>query len=143
MISPKAYSQVNYIINNISEDKKNKIPEQMLKLIEEKRDKDYDLKNVDIDRLELLEDAKNVLSVIYTDYIATEKERNIIKLKERSLYRKKEIEKIEKYQNKDIFKRKDINIDKSIKIYKKEQWYEIIIKKMKSMMKRIRRNNER
>lgn len=106
MISPKAYSQVNYIINNISEDKRNKIPEQILKLIEEKRDKDYNLKDVDIDRLELLDDAKNLLSVIYTDYIATEAERKIIKLKERSLYIKKEIEKIEKYQNKDIFKMK-------------------------------------
>ena len=82
-LNPKAYSQVSYILNNISSELKNKIPREIISLIEKKKDTTYKINIDNIEDLELLEDTEKILSVIYTDFIATEEERKIIKNKEK------------------------------------------------------------
>lgn len=90
MINSKAYTEVYYIINEMSDELKSKIPQSIKKNIKENMDKNYqfDVESKDIETIDLLEDTEKILSVLYTDYIATEYERKIIKAKEKILLNK-------------------------------------------------------
>lgn len=90
MINSKAYTEVYYIINEMSDELKSKIPQDIIANIEEKMDNNYqfNIENKDIEDIKLLEDTEKILSVLYTDYIATEYERKIIKAKEKILLNK-------------------------------------------------------
>lgn len=95
----RAYTQVSYIIGEMSENLKSKIPTNIINLMEKNKDKNYKITGK-ISDLKLLEDTKKILSVLYTDYIATEEEKKVIKNKERIISWQEEKEKGE-YQ--DIF----------------------------------------
>lgn len=82
-LNPKAYTQVSYIINNMSSELKNKIPKEIISMIEKRKDSSYNIDVENIEDLNLLEDTEKILSVIYTDYIATVEEKEIIKNKEK------------------------------------------------------------
>lgn len=82
-LNPKAYTQVSYIINNMSSELKNKIPKEIISMIEKRKDSSYNIDVENIEDLDLLEDTEKILSVIYTDYIATVEEKEIIKNKEK------------------------------------------------------------
>lgn len=90
MIDSKAYTEVYYIINEMSDELKTKIPQNIIKNIKEKMDNNYqfNIENKDVENIKLLEDTEKILSVLYTDYIATEYERKIIKAKEKILLNK-------------------------------------------------------
>ena len=87
MLSSKAYAEVYYIINQMSEKMKSKIPENIIKNIKERMDKNYifNSENKDLENIELLEDTEKILSVLYTDYFSTEEEKEIILNKEKML----------------------------------------------------------
>ena len=106
----RAYTQAYVIINELSEEIKNKIPEKIINAIKSKMNKAYEfvISDEDIEKMELLEDTEKILSVIYTDYLATDEERKIIKQKEKSIFLNKEKEKQEKY-GKLIFPKKNKN----------------------------------
>lgn len=82
-LNPKAYTQVSYIINNMSSELKNRIPKEIISMIEKRKDSSYNIDVENIEDLDLLEDTEKILSVIYTDYIATAEEKEIIKNKEK------------------------------------------------------------
>ncbi len=82
-LNPKAYTQVSYIINNMSSELKNRIPKEIISMIEKRKDSSYNIDVENIEDLNLLEDTEKILSVIYTDYIATVEEKEIIKNKEK------------------------------------------------------------
>ena len=82
-LNPKAYTQVSYIINNMSSELKNRIPKEIISMIEKRKDSSYNINVENIEDLKLLEDTEKILSVIYTDYIATVEEKEIIKNKEK------------------------------------------------------------
>lgn len=89
MLDKKAYTEVFYIINEMSEELRSKIPSEIIKNIEKKMDRTYDFNiEEDIENAELLEDTEKILSVLYTDYLATDEEREVIKNKERILKEK-------------------------------------------------------
>ena len=118
MLSSKAYAEVYYIINQMSEKMKNKIPESIIKNIKERMDKNYifNSENKDLENIELLEDTEKILSVLYTDYFSTEEEKEIILNKEKILEseRKDKGFKIKKVN--DIFSNNDKdNDEKNIK----------------------------
>ena len=52
-------------------------------MIEKRKDSSYNIDVENIEDLNLLEDTEKILSVIYTDYIATVEEKEIIKNKEK------------------------------------------------------------
>lgn len=138
MLSSKAYSEVFYIINAMSDELKSKIPKELIKNIENKMDKEYklNLENEDIENIELLEDTEKILSVLYTDYIATEEERQIIKNKEALIKTKKEAE-LSKVKLNEIFKKRDIEFkEQSLSKYvEKEKWYLRFWKKIRNLFK--------
>ena len=79
MIEAKAYTQVGYIISLMSNSLKEKIPQDFIDMIERNKDKNYEIKEENIKDMVLLSDTEKILSVIYTDYIASEEEKVIIK----------------------------------------------------------------
>lgn len=97
MISSKAYTEVHEIIKNMPIEMRKKIPETLVKTIEYNMDKEYKINIENFEKVKLLEDTEKILSVIYTDYLSTEKERKIIVAKERAITYQKELEKRNKY----------------------------------------------
>ena len=89
MIDSKAYTEVYEVINNMPKEMQEKIPNKMKEAIKNQMDKKYDFKYKITNNGELLEDTKKILSVLYTDYLATEDVRKIIYAKERKLQSKK------------------------------------------------------
>lgn len=87
----RAYTECYYIIEQMSEELRNKIPEKIRKTIEQKMDKNYKfhIENEDFENAKLLKDTEKILSVLYTDYLSTDEERMIIKNKEQIINAKK------------------------------------------------------
>lgn len=134
----RAYTQAYYIIDSLSEELKSKIPQRILKAIESQMDKTYEfyVDDDDLENIKLLEDTEKILSVIYTDYLATDEERKIIKNKERLCLAEEENNKSQMYSS-DIFKQKQ-DTYKSTKnlTVKKETWINKIINKLKIFFKK-------
>lgn len=127
MISNQAYSEVYYLISEMSEELRQKIPLNIINAIKEKMDKNYqfNIENDDIEDLVLLEDTEKVLSVLYTDYIATEEEKAIIKNKERVLEEKRKAD-ISKVEVKEILfatNEKNNKEEKALVKKEDEKWY--------------------
>ena len=138
MICDIAYTQLNYILSKMSDDLKRKIPYNFIEYIEKNDKKQNSIELNRIKDMELHDDTKKILSVIYTDYIATEEEREIIRNKERIIERKKEEEKRQKYKV-DVFNNQNSitenSINNSMIIQEKQKWYKKIINKIKKILK--------
>ena len=95
MLQSKAYTEAFYLISQMSDEMRNKIPERVLNNIKNRMDKNYifNADNNDFEGTKLLEDTEKILSVIYTDYFSTEEEYEVIKNKERMLEKEKTLEK--------------------------------------------------
>ena len=107
MINPKAYTEVNEIIKSMPEEMKDKIPEDIRKTIDYNSDKNYYFTFDDFEKSELLEDTKKILSVLHTDYFATENERKAILAKERLIEIQREKKKQQEYPS-DFMKNRKI-----------------------------------
>ena len=96
----KAYTELYEILKNISENDLNKIPNEILNMLEEKRDKEYEFKlqeNIEFENQELLRETKILLAILYRDYWATKEEKEKIMQKWKSDIIKSEEEKKIKY----------------------------------------------
>lgn len=128
----RAYTEVNYIINEMPDEMKNKIPKEVEANIQNKMDRNYVVQIDDIEDAKLLPDTEKILAVLYADYIATEDEKKSIKNMEDKIKNKKiqEINKnvINPFENKENFiKNNNVSLIKR----KKDKWYEKIIKWIK------------
>lgn len=97
MLNPKAYKEVNEIIKNLPTEMQDKIPKDIRKDIEYNCDKNYSFSIDNLKELKLLKDTEKILSVLYTDYFSTEKERKVIVAKELLIEAQKEKEKQKNY----------------------------------------------
>lgn len=107
-IAKQAYSEVYAILNLMSLNMINKIPEKILENIENKRDKEQVLEIDNMEEYHPSEQANKLLAVIYKNYFATDEEKSIIKSKEKILYERQQGELREKYNPDDLFKNKEI-----------------------------------
>ena len=134
MIDARAYTQVSYIISLMSNSLKEKISQDFIDIIERNKDKNYKIKEENVKDMILLNDTEKILSVIYTDYIASEEEKKIIKNKERLLKLKEEQEKRKEYNTK-LFEEKDIRTETNTDSYMipkvKEKWYHRLLNRIK------------
>ena len=130
----RAYSEVNYIINEMPEEMKIKIPTEVIKNIQNNMDKDYIVEIKDIEYDELLPDTEKFLAVLYADYIAPEEERKLIKATEKRIKDKK-IQEINKNIINPLEKINRTEPRKSITIIKKKKWYEKFIDWIKRYFK--------
>jgi len=146
----KAYTEVLEIIKYFSKQEYEKIPKEKIEFYKKNRDKNYNFKinpTIDLDKQNISKEANAIIINLYKDYYATEEQKikidQILKLNQE----KKEQEKLEKYNPDNIFKNKPKEIDniagalneeeenKLIK-YKKEKWYQKIIKKILSFFQK-------
>lgn len=135
----KAYTEVNYLINEMSEEMKNKIPINILENIKNRMDKNYNftIENQDFENAKLLDDTEKILSVLYTDYFATEEEKEVIRNKERLLENKRR-EENKKIELNEIFpnKKKETKEEVSLVVTKEEKWYKKLIDNFIKLFKR-------
>lgn len=82
MLDARAYTEAYFFINMLDKEIREKIPEKIIKNIEQRMDKNYEFSD---ENIELLEDTEKILSVIYTDYLSTPEEKEVILSKERIL----------------------------------------------------------
>lgn len=103
MLDKKAYTEVFYIINEMSDEMKNKIPKDVIDNIKRKMDNDYkfNIENNDFENVELLEDTEKILSVLYTDYLSTDEEKELI-LNMENLLKKSKDKNINKIKNTNV-----------------------------------------
>lgn len=134
MLSSQAYTEAFYIVNLMSEEMRSKIPEKILNNIKSRMDNEYEffIDEDEIESVELLEDTEKILSVLYTDYLATEEEREIILNKEKIISKSKisnqinndiELKEIfPEINNQVITDENSKNTNESL-IIKQEKWY--------------------
>lgn len=89
MLNRKAYAEAYNIISLMSPELIKKIPENVLRSIENKMDKTNVRKINDVRNYKISLQAYEILAVLYRKYYATEEEKMIIKAKQLCLRRKK------------------------------------------------------
>ena len=80
-IYAKAYTEVYEILKNIPNEDLNKIPEEVLHMLETKMDIEYKFKlqeNIEFENQNLLRETKILLAILYRDYWATKEEKDRI-----------------------------------------------------------------
>lgn len=103
----KACKEVIEILSYISKEEYNKIPQEIIKVLENDKDDDYNFKydpNKTLDEQNISKQAKTIIAIFYRDYWASEYQRKKIKEYEKLLYEKIEKEKKDKYNSNEIFK---------------------------------------
>lgn len=136
----KALSEVNTILEYSSIDIKNKIPSQFSEIIKKYQDKIYKIKidkNKNLNEQNLLPETREILSLIYRDYLCTDEfERK--KLIENN---KEKIDKINnQYDIEKVFKKRKNSIEMSKEQYptiiRKEKWYDKVLKFFRGIFKK-------
>ena len=142
----KSLTEVYKAIEYLEYEEYNKIPKKFLKHLYEEMDKDYYFEiaiNEDFINKEMSNEAKEILAVIYRDYLVTKEEREEL-LKEESEEEKRiEQELREKYNPDNIFKKhkekeeyNDTNINTSMIKIEEIKWYKKFINKILSLFKK-------
>ena len=117
------------------------VPENVIKFLDNNRDKEYVFDySDDLENFKLEKDAENLLIYIYTKYLATEEERQVIENMAKAQRIKKEADKQKEY-NKEIFEQnKDIeeNIENTVQEnFLPVEYKESLIKKILKFFKNI------
>lgn len=117
-LNPKSLSEVYEILILLPREEYNKIPQEIIKGIRDKRDEEYE---VDIEKIEngiMLPETVNILGTIYIKYLSTSDEKNVVEEIidfERNHDNSNILDNL-KYEN-ELFKRKENNdIEKENKI---------------------------
>ena len=131
----KALFEVYKILENTDEEIINKIPEKFMKFVKENMDTNYKFeleKGKELIKQNLKDETKQIIALIYKDYICDEKEheKEVINDYNINFNRNKELEKegLQKENNIE-------NIEKSLLEIKKEKWYKKLINKILKFFK--------
>ena len=136
----KALFEVYTILENTEEEIRNKIPEKFINFIKENMDKNHNFKlqyGKGLAEQNLMEETKQILALMYRDYICTKEERKELLEKEQEKRIEKETENKEKYDinfekikaNKRKKENYGVNETQLIDITK-EKWYKKLINKI-------------
>ena len=134
-----AYTEVFEILKYMPEEEKNKIPKDIIEYYMNNRDISYNFKidtKKTFEEQILLEKTKIVLAILFRDYWATEEQRDKIKRKEQYDMYILELNKKQKYNSDNIFKRKEEKkIDESMALveYKKQNLFDKFLEFMKKI----------
>lgn len=114
------------------------VPENVIKFLDDNRDKEYVFDyGDDLENFKLEKDAENLLIYIYTKYLASEEEKNVLENMAKIQYEQKQKEKQEQYKN-DIFNaQKEKHIEEVQVINLPLEYKESIIKKILKFIKKI------
>lgn len=137
-----AFSQLSEIIKNMKKELRNKIPIEVIDSIEKSKNEDYIFKYnpaIPLNQQNLLPETKSLLSVIYSDYLCDESEKE--KWNEYDRYETEIIEnaKKEKYDENFFKNSRDTGKNQtasSTALVVKERWYNKIFSRIKSVFKK-------
>ena len=123
-------AEVYEVLMLLEKSKLSMIPEDLVKTIKENKDNNYEVDIHEIENGKMLQDTSRILATIYTYYLATDEEKNVInkfinleKEKNRENYEvfNKDNQKIVQIENKTIHQRQNLLsklIDKLKKIWR-------------------------
>ncbi len=129
-IDRRVLAEVYEVLMLLEKSKLSMIPEDLVKTIKENKDNNYEVDIHEIENGKMLQDTSRILATIYTYYLATDEEKNVInkfinleKEKNRENYEvfNKDNQKIVQIENKTIHQRQNLLsklIDKLKKIWR-------------------------
>lgn len=136
----KAFSEINFILNNSDTSITNNIPSQFMELIKNNVDKNYTIKfNLDdgLENCKLLDKTKDILSLIYRDYICNDEERDELINYWNSQKQSFNInEKLQNINSGNCLNNEKTSEKMSLEKVKQEKWYKKIINKIIEMFKK-------
>lgn len=138
---PKAYREVYEIIKYLPKQDFDKIPSEMINMLEVNMDQNY---KYDLDKTKpfeeqiMLKETRNILAVFYKNYWASEQEKERIQRKIRNDKEASEKAKKERYSSDIIFNRNEKNKMEPVSLVetKKETLYSKIFSFIKNLIKR-------
>lgn len=104
-INKQALAQTYYILDNLDDNTRNKVPNSLLAIIKENMDIQY------TNTTDLLIETKELLYAILNKYILSQSQKDKIAEYYRFYDAKMEEEKVKKYQNKGLFKKNNETIE--------------------------------
>lgn len=121
---PMAYKEVIKIIEHLPEELYVKIPDEIIQNLMLEMDDAYNYNISSYEEVRMLRETEELLAVIYRDYLASDKERNEILLREKQEEINEELERRKKYSVDNIFEKtkkdyENINILLPVEIEKK------------------------
>lgn len=125
----KALAEVYNVLIMLDKENFDKIPKKMIEAIKNNMDTDYEVEWSEIEKGNLLEDTEKILSVLYTDYLATPEEKNIIMQLETLRYK----DCYPVFKNR--VKKENINEEKDLVEVKNENWFMKAIKQISFILK--------
>lgn len=141
----EAAVEFNCILENSSKTIIEKIPTKFLEFIKNIESKTYEFnydKSKSLNEQNLKPETRGLIALVYEKYICNDDERRVYIKKCQSVMEEQERLKREKYNPNDLFNKEDKNIiEKSknevqIKVYKKENFLQKIIKNVKKLFKK-------
>ena len=109
-----AYSEVLEILQHISKEDYNKIPNEKIKLFKENSSKNYSFKynsNLTLAEQNVSKRARAIIAILFRDYWATSSQREKIKRMEKFNRLKIEEEKSQMYNPDNLFKNKESKVE--------------------------------
>ncbi len=104
-INKQALAQTYYILDNLDDNTRNKVPNSLLAIIKENMDIQY------TNTTDLLIETKELLYAILNKYILSQSQKDKLAKYYRFYDAKMEEEKVKKYQNKGLFKKNNETIE--------------------------------
>ena len=142
MEDKKCLVELDEVLMYLNEEDLNKIPKDLRDAIKEKKDKEYVWKYDESKKLDEQNlDRKTIamLSYLNMEYLLNEEQKEFMKKLHEKNQIKQELEKREKYNPDDIFKKEETNQSKSVFTlveYKKDKWYKKVFLKLIKFFKR-------
>lgn len=133
---PKAYKEVYTILQYVSEDDFNCIPDDFIQLLKENMDTNYMFEynpKLDFAHQTLLRETKAICSYIYLHYWADEQEQKIIREQYRKDIIEAEAKKKEQFQETDMFKARKKTVSANTQLIERQQ--ESILKRIVKQIK--------
>lgn len=140
-----AYSEVLEVLRNMSESDINKIPNDMIEMFKENSNKLHDFRydfNKDFKEQNISKRAKMILAILFRDYWASPSQKEIIVARQNFERDRIEMQKQEKYNINNIFKKNEIKKDIKTEEIQITNYKESIIKKIINKIKKIFLKNE-
>mgnify|MGYP003456501333 FL=1 len=121
----RALTEVYNVLIMLDKENFDKIPKKMIDAIKDNMDTAYEVEWSEIEKGNLLEDTEKILAVLYTDYLATPEEKNIIMQLENLRYK----DCYPVFKNR--VKKENINEERKLVEVKKENWFIRLVGKIK------------
>lgn len=135
----RALKELSEIIKFFPRNEYRKIPKTFINFIEENKDNSYEYIIEHIDDFQnqaMLDETRVLLSIVYRDFIASNKEKKQITDMEKNELLEEEKRIREKYNPDNIFKKRDTKIETVENAVAMIEFKESILKKIKNWLKR-------